>query len=86
LVAAAGWWKVSGEYKPLDEQTLNLVKHLAVLIADVDVSRFYVEVKNHAGESAIVFMVSGNEVCDKLRPVLDKLCPRQMVRDGEVQP
>jgi len=77
---------VSGEYKPLDEQTLNLVKHLAVLIADVDVSRFYVEVKNHAGESAIVFMVSGNEVCDKLRPVLDKLCPRQMVRDGEVQP
>jgi hypothetical protein len=39
------------------------------------------------GDSAkgpwMIFVVSGEENCKKLKPVVDRMCPRAVIRDGE---
>ena len=71
----------------MSEENLELFRKLAVGIADIacqsDQQRAYIELVDSDGEPSIVFLIRGKHDCDTVRPALDRLCPRRIVRDGQ---
>jgi len=70
----------------MTEENQELFRKLAgAIVGLVDnekSSLMMIEIIHPDGEHAIVFVVVGTKDCDRIRPALNKICPRHVVRDG----
>ena len=71
----------------VDPKTVELMRQvsefLVQAVADEGRPMAFVEVADKEGEHGLVVVIRGRERIDKVMPALRKLCPEDIVRDGE---